>query len=185
MKLMNHSDRFMNLSRRIFMAVILSLVLIAPPSFAAQESEKVGVVDTGKILQLLPETKQAEITLQATAAPLQKELERMNQDLQKSVAAYRQQAASMTKPARDQKEKELNLKGQALDKYQQEKFGRGGVVEKKQTELLIPIRQKVLTAIESIAQKEGFPLVLEKNTAVYVTPARDLTFKVMNQLNIK
>jgi len=184
-KLMNHSERFMNLSRRIVTAIFLSLVLIAPPSFAAQESVKVGVVDTGKILQLLPETKQAETTLQATAAPLQKEFERMNQDLQKSVAAYRQQAASMAKPARDQKEKELNLKGQALEKYQQEKFGRGGVVEKKQTELLIPIRQKVLAAIESIAQKEGFPLVFEKNTAVYVTPANDITFKVMNQLNIK
>jgi len=91
----------------------------------------------------------------------------------------------MTKTAREQKEKELNLQGQAVEKYQQEQFGRGGVVEKKQQELLIPIRQKVLAAVESIAQKEGSSLVLEKSIAVYVTPENDLTFKVMNQLNIK
>ena len=175
----------MNVCRRIIMAVALSLVLVAPQSFAAQESGKVGVVDSGKILQQLPETKQAEATLQATAAPLQKELDRMNQEYQKSVAAYRQQAASLSKSARDQKEKDLNLKGQALERYQQEKFGRGGIIEKKQQELLIPIRQKVLASIESIAKKEGVTLVLEKSASVYVTPEQDLTFKVMNELNIK
>ena len=136
-------------------------------------------------MQQLPETKQAEATLQATAAPFQKEHDRLNQDYQKSIAAYRQQAGSMTKPARDAKEKEIALKGQAIEKYQQEKFGRGGMVERKQQELIIPIRQKVLAAVESVAQSEGFTLVLEKNIAIYVTPANDLTFKVMNQLNIK
>ncbi len=182
---MTHSGGFMNMSRRIVMAVGLSMVLFAPQSFAAQEAGKVSVVDSGKILQQLPETKQAEATLQATAAPLQKELERLQLDYQKSVAAYRQQAASMAKPARDAKEKELGIKGQSVEKYQQEKFGRGGIVEKKQQELLIPIRQKVLAAVESVAQSEGFALVLEKNVAIYVTPANDLTFKVMNKLNIK
>jgi outer membrane protein len=175
----------MKMTHRIIMAVGLSLVLGAPQSFAAQEAGKVSVVDSGKILQQLPETKQAEATLQVTAAPLQQELNRLNQDYQKSVAAYRQQAGSMKKPARELKEKEIGAKAQTIEKYQQEKFGRGGIVEKKQQELLIPIRQKVLAAVEAIAQKEGFALVLEKNIAIYVTPENDLTFKVMNQLNIK
>jgi outer membrane protein len=182
---MTHSGGFMKMSRRIVMAVGLSLVLVAPQSFAAQEAGRVSVVDSGMILQKLPETKQAEVTLQATAAPLQKELDRMNQDYQKAIAAYRQQAGSMAKPARDLKEKEIGAKAQAIEKYQQEKFGRGGVIEKKQQELLIPIRQKVLAAVESVAQKEGFALVLGKNIAIYVTPENNLTFKVMNQLNIK
>ena len=86
---MTHSKGFLNMSRRIIMAVALSLVLAAPQSFAAQEAGKVSVVDSGKILQQLPETKQAEVTLQATVAPLQKELERINKDYQKSVADYR------------------------------------------------------------------------------------------------
>ena len=182
---MNHSKVFMNMSRRIIMAVALSLVLAAPQSFAAQEAGKISVVDSGKILQQLPETKQAEVTLQTTVAPLQKELERMNRDYQKSVADYRQKAGSLTKNVREQKEKELNRKGQAVEKYQQENFGRGGVVEKKQQELLIPIRQKVLAAVESIAQKEGFSLVLEKSIDVDVTPDNDLSFNVLIHLYIK
>jgi outer membrane protein len=182
---MTHSGGFMKMSRRIVMAVALSLVFVTPQSFAAQEAGKVSVVDSGKILQQLPETKQADITLKATAAPLQKELDRMNLDYQKSITVYRQQAGSMTKTAKELKEKEIGTKAMAIEQYQQEKFGRGGVVEKKQQELLIPIRQKVLAAVEAIAQKEGFSLVLEKNIAIYVAPENDLTFKVMNQLNIK
>jgi len=91
----------------------------------------------------------------------------------------------LTKPARDLREKEIGAKGQAIEKYQLEKFGRGGLYEKKQQELLIPIRQKVLSAIESIAKNEGITVVIEKSASVYVTPEHDLTFKVMNHLNIK
>ena len=171
--------------RRIMMAVVLSLLLVGPQSFAAQGASKVGVVDSGKILQLLPDTKQAEASLQAVAAPLQKELERMSQEYQKGLVAYRQQAATLSKTAREQKEKDLGLKGQAIEKFQQEKFGRGGVIEAKQQELYLPIRKKVLASIESIAQSEGFNLVFEKSTSLYTTPENDLTFKVMNQLNIK
>ena len=110
----------MNMSRRIVMAVGLSMVLVAPQSFAAQEASKVGVVDSGKILQLLPETKQAEASLQSAAAPLQKEIAIKNQEFQKAVAEYKKQAASLKPAAREQKEKELTLKSQALQKFQQE-----------------------------------------------------------------
>jgi outer membrane protein len=182
---MHSSGKLLRLSRRVLMTGALSLLLAAPVSFAAQGPEKVGVVDSGKIIQQMPETKQAEATLQSTAAPYQKELDRLSQDYQKSVAAYKQQAASMTKAARDQKEKELNTKGQALDKYQQEKFGRNGILEKKQQELLTPIRNKALAAVQTIAQKEGYSLVIEKSVMVYGSPDNDLTFKVLNQLNIK
>ncbi len=182
---MTHSRKFMKMSRRIIMAVILGLILVAPPSFAAQEVGKVGVVEFSKIWQQLPETKQAQLTLQATVDPLQKELARLKQDYQQSVVAYNLKAPALTKAVKEKKEKELNLKGQIIEKYQQDNFGRGGVIEKKDMELAAPIRQKIATAIEFIAQKEGFTLVFEKSNSFYVTPENDLTFKVLNQLNIK
>ncbi|NTW68347.1 MAG: OmpH family outer membrane protein [Chlorobiaceae bacterium] len=180
---MNHSGGFISVSRRVILSAALSVMLFAPLSAeAAQETGKVGVVDFGKLIQQLPETKVAETTLQATAAPLQKELARLNADYQKSVAAYRQLPATASKAVRDQKEQEANTKGQALQKYQQEQ---GVAVEKKQQELLTPIREKVLAAIKAIAQQGGFTLVIDKGVQVYGTPEHDLTFKAMNQLNIK
>jgi len=175
----------MNMTRRVITAMILGVILVLPAADAAQGAEKTGVVDFGKIMQQMPETKRAEATLQATVTPLQKEFDRLKQDFEKAVAAYKQQAAGMTKAAREQKEKELNIKGQAVQKYQQDKFGRGGVVDKKEQELVAPIRQKALASVQSVAQKEGFTLVLDKSAMIYGTPDHDLTVKVMNQLNIK
>uniref|UniRef100_Q3AQM1 Outer membrane protein OmpH n=1 Tax=Chlorobium chlorochromatii (strain CaD3) TaxID=340177 RepID=Q3AQM1_CHLCH len=179
------TSSFFAVSRRIATGVMLSLTLAAPQAFAAQESGKIGVIDSAKILQQLADTKQAESALQAAAAPMQKELDRMNQDYQQAVAAYRQKAATLAKTAREQKEKELTTKGKAIEKYQQDNFGRGGALEKKQQELFSPVRQKVLTAVEAIAQKEGISVVVEKNSAIYATTDADITYKVLNQLNVK
>ncbi len=182
MNLMKHSTRFMTMSRRIIMAVALSLVLFAPRSFAAQESGKVGVVDSGKIFQLLPEAKQAETSLQAAAGPLQKEIALKNQELQRAIAEYQKQAPSLKPAARNLKEKELNAKSQAAQKFQQEQ---SAVFEKKRQDIIGPVQQKLTSAIKSIAQKEGFSLILDKNAAAYFAPEYDITFKVMNELNIK
>jgi len=185
MNMMHCAGKMMKRARRLVPAMVLGLLLAAPSAFAARGAERIGVVDFGRIMQQMPETKQAEASLQATAAPLQKELERMKTDFENAVGAYKQQAPSMAKAARDQKEKELNLKGQAIQKYQQDKFGRGGIVDKKEQELIAPIRQKALGAVQSLAQKDGFTLVLDKSVMIYGTAYHDLTFKVMNQLNIK
>jgi len=182
MKPMYNRKGFMSVVRKIVMASLLGLMLGAP---ATVHAETVGVVDFGKILLQMPERKQAETTLQAMATPFQNELERMSQDLQKGLVAYEQQKASMAKPAREVKEKELNTKAQAIQKYKLEKFGQEGLVAKKEQELLIPIRQKIVASVQTIAQKEGFTLVLDKGAMIYGTPASDLTFKVMNQLNLK
>ncbi|NTW10904.1 MAG: OmpH family outer membrane protein, partial [Chlorobiaceae bacterium] len=66
---MNYSKRFVNASRRAAMAVALSFALAAPQTFAAQSAEKVGVVDSGKILERLPETKQAEASMKERQLP--------------------------------------------------------------------------------------------------------------------
>lgn len=182
---MKNSSSFFAVSRRIATGVLLSVTLAAPQAFALDTTGKIGVIDSGKILQQLADTKQAETALQAAATPMQKELDRLNKDYQQSVAAYRQKAASLAKTVRDQKENELAQKAKALEKYQQDNFGRGGTLEKKQQELFNPVRQKVLTAVEAIAKKEGITVVVEKNSAIYAAPEADLTFKVLNQLNIK
>lgn len=173
----------MNTARQIVMAIMLSLFLAAPSAQAA--TGQVGVIDFARILQQMPETKKAQATLKSTAAPFEKELQRMNQELQKSLAAYEKERAGMTPQAREQKEKEINLQAQGIKKYQQEKFGRGGILDKKEQELVAPIRTKLLGAIQTLSKKEGFTLVLDKQAMVYGTAEHDLTFKVMNQLNIK
>ena len=167
------------------LAVTFSLMIGSSPVVAApQDAGIVGVVEFGKIMQQLPETKQAYDTLQSTVAPKQKELERLNMEFQQAVAAYRQKSAKLTVAAREKQEKEIMRKEQELKKYQQEQ---DTAIGKKQRELFTPIREKVMDAVKAVAQKEGFTIVLDKNEnlLVYVSPDHDLTAKVLNLLNIK
>lgn len=178
---MNHSEKIITMSRRVVIAVALSLGLATTPSFAAGDPGKIGVVDYGKIFNQLPDTKQAQATMQATTEPIQKELARLNVEYQKAIAAFNQLPASASKAVKEQKGKDAQLKGQTLQKYQQEQ---SLALQKKDQELDSQIKEKITKAVESIAQKEGFSLVLEKNATHYSTPEYDLTYKVIDQLNI-
>jgi len=113
---MNHFSDMMYKSRHILMAALLTLLFATPSLQAAPGApSKTGVVDFARILQQMPEAKKAETTLNTTAEPFKKELQRMNQDLQKSIATYGQAREGMSKQARDLKEKDLNLKAQAME----------------------------------------------------------------------
>jgi outer membrane protein len=179
---MKHSRKYSKLPCCFFATFILGMVFFTLPSFALQGSEKTGVVDIGKILRLMPEMKKAEATLQAESVPVQKQLDRMNQELKNAIALYEQQKQSMAPAVRSQKESELKQKIQALRNYQKTN---AGVLEKRKQTLFSGIRQKIMNVVQSIAQQEDFSVVLDKAVSLYAKPDHDLTLKVMQQLNIQ
>ncbi len=184
MKMMSRKSALTALSRGLFMVFALTM-LFSAPELQAAATGKTGVVDVSKIIKQMPETQKAENILKSTTTQWGKSLEQMQKDFQSGVAAYEKGKASMNQATKTQKENELKTKLQAAQKYEQEKFGRGGALEKKQEELMAPIRQKVLAAIKAVAQKEGFSLILEKQAMVFGDSSLDLTIKVIDQLNKK
>lgn len=169
------------LTRSLFM--LAAVVLLFGTAEAEAATGKTGVVDVSRIIQQMPETKKAENILKSTTSQWGKTLEGMQKEFQTSAANYEKSKASMNSSTKKQKENELKTKLQAIQKYEQEKFGRGGALEKKQSELMKPIQQKVMAAIKKVAQKEGFSLVIEKQAMIYGDNSLDLTLKVIDQLN--
>ncbi|MCG8342330.1 MAG: OmpH family outer membrane protein [Chlorobiales bacterium] len=182
MKMMSRNSTLMSLSRTMIMTLILSLLAIAPSALAAPGDQKTGVVDVAKILDQMPEKKKAENILKATGSQWEKGLDKLKKDFQTAATSYEKQKASLSKTAREQKEKDLNLKYQNIQKYQMEKFGPGGALDKKKAELFAPIRQKILTAVQAVSKKEGFSVIIDKQAMVYGDKSADITFKVISQL---
>lgn len=83
---------------------------------------------------------------------------------------------------RAQKEKELRQKRQALENYQKTN---AGALEKRKQELFMGVRQNIVNVVQETARREDFTVVLDKAAALYINPDRDLTLKVMKQLNIQ
>ncbi len=189
----NYSRGFIGFTHRILLTVSMGLLLTTTPSFGAtQETGKVGVVDMSKVRKQLlewkkTELKKAEVTLQAFIEQIrpevQKEVGPMQLDLKKTIETYNKQFKSLSQAANKSKTDEINKKKEAIDKIVNEKYNR--VVAEKDNELLKPINNDLDAVISSIAQKEGFTLVLDKTVQIYGTPEHDLTFKVLNEMNIK
>ena len=156
---MTHSKGFLDISRRIIMAATLSLVMAASPAFAAPSPAFAAQEKTGYVDFRFIQQNLPE-TKEATVA----------------LNNFYRTLVSKNNPAGASK-KNSAVKGLTKDQEL--------AIAKKEQELLSPINQKIRTAIESIANKEGFTVVLEKNSAYYVAPENDLTTKVGNQLNIK
>ncbi len=175
---MPYLKKFKKISLRIVPALALCMLISIPGAFAASGSpQKIGVVDYGKIFQQMPETKSADQALQTARNQTNTELGKQQAALQSAVQAY--QKAGKPNPA---KEKALRDQEESFRKTVAE---RQNALAKKEQDLIAPIRQKIDSAIESISKKDGYSLIFEKGARVYGDAEYDITFKVMDQLNIK
>ncbi|MBC8524727.1 MAG: OmpH family outer membrane protein [Chlorobium phaeobacteroides] len=181
MKIMSRNSASTLLPRTMFFAVILSFFFVSPELLAVT-GQKTGVIDATSVLNQMHETKKAENILKATGTQWQKGLDNLKKSFQTSAASYEKQKSSLSKAAREQKEKDLNVKLQSIQKYQMDKFGPNGALEKKKAELLAPIHQKLLAAVKAVAVKEGFSVIIDKQAMIYGSSSADITAKVINQL---
>ncbi|NTU50757.1 MAG: OmpH family outer membrane protein [Desulfobulbaceae bacterium] len=173
------------LVKRSFVAALLSLFLLGGTVFA-QGVQKIGYVDTEKLIQQMPEAKQAEAALKKLTDQWEAEFGKLKKDYEESIADYERKKSTMAATAKQQKEEEILKKQQVLQEFQVKKLGRGGELERKQVDLLKPIRDKAMKAIEKIAKQQGYTMVIEKgsvvNVVLYADKANDLTFKVLDEL---
>ncbi|NTV26378.1 MAG: OmpH family outer membrane protein [Chlorobiaceae bacterium] len=174
---MPYIKELQSISRRILMAIALCMLISTPRVFAASATQKIGVVDYAKIFQQMPETKTAEQTLTTSRNQTNAELGKLQAALQNNIQAYQKAGKQNAVKEKELRTQEENFRKAVADKQ--------GVLSKKEQELITPIRQKIDTAIESIAKKEGYSIIFDKAVRVYGDAEYDITFKVMDQLSIK
>ncbi len=167
--------------------LIFSLIFVLVVSVFAQQTTtlKVGVVDSEVILSQLPEYKKAQEQLNEVVKKWQSELDSLTLDYQEKLDSYRKQEAMMTEDVKLKEQQELMKLEQEIYNYRQRKFGQQGELTQVQEQLLNPIKQNIIKAIEKVAKEEKVTLVLDKAgdvVVLYSDPSYDLTFKVLDQL---
>lgn len=139
-----------------------------------------AVVDTAKILQQLPQREAIGKKLSQEFQPravelnkLQKQLVELNQKRQRDAALMTPQESTDLIRKLEQLDAQLKLKGKAFKEDQQ----RRGQEENNK---LIVLLQK---AVEKVAKRGGYDIVLARQAALYVTPERDISDKVIEELS--
>mgnify|MGYP002626840530 FL=1 len=167
--------------------VLLSLVLlltIAATSVA--QAVKFGHFDSNAFMEQMPDVKEVQKTMDAEQSKIEKTITTLNEDFQKMYQEYQQKAAQMTNAEQMEKEQELQESYQKIQQYIQ--VSRQEIAQ-KQRELMTPIIQRVMRAVQEVGVENNFLYIIEEKAgaAVYVssTKSTDITPLLKKKLGIK
>ena len=165
---------------------LLLILLISTVTIFAQNTQKIGYVDSQIILTQLPEAIKAQSDLDAMTNVWSNKVDSMKLALQQQYADVQKQLATMTDDQKQIKQKELIDKEQQIYAFQNQKFGQpNGEIYQKQETIFEPVKKKIYAAIELVAKEEGMQFIFDKSGDIlllYADSAFDITFKVLDSL---
>lgn len=158
-------------------AILLSSVAVA--------QQKIGHINAEELLQFMPETKEAQNTLDAYTEQLQKDVKDMEAEFQTKLADLNNNKANMSQIMQDSKTQELQQLQQRIQDYS---LRAREDLQKKQLDLLKPIVDKANTAINEVAKENNFTYVFDssqsKAVVIFAVDSEDIMPLVKAKLGL-
>ncbi|AWK81161.1 TPA: OmpH family outer membrane protein [Photobacterium damselae] len=157
----------------------LSLVILSSSMYAnaAEAAQKIGYVATGQAMAQLAKRYNVQDKLRKEFSGRVNELRSLEKKMKAKIDKLKRDGAVMSDSDRTKLQRELaslesdyKLKAQALAEDQRR---RGQEEEQK-------LVMKIRTAIDSVAKKEGYNLVLDANAVLFASKKDDLSQKVIS-----
>lgn len=162
------------------------LFIAAAFLFAVQlNAQRVGFLDTEKILASIPEYNSAKSQLESLEKGYRTKVENEFAAIEKLYNAYQANKGTMSQVVRAQKENEIISKEEAAKKLQESYFGENGIMQKKSQELLSPIKERVQAAIVRVAKSGGYMMIVDiasQSGVIYTNSQYDLSQEVIKVL---
>lgn len=164
----------------------ITFTVLAAFSLQAQTTLKIGYADVEYIFSQMPESKTIEAELQALQTQLKKGIDTQIANFQKKVAEYQQFGANVPEAVRQNTEREIRQIQENIEKMQQDAQNE---MQRKQTQLMEPIYQRVGKAIEDVAKENGFSLILNNQISgldviLYGDEKLDISDLVLKKLGV-
>jgi outer membrane protein len=153
---------------RIILVVAGLFMLLSNSS--AQTVLKLGHVDINQILSSLPQRDSAAAVMEKETKEIQKAFEDMSAEYNKLFDAYEQAAPTLTEVVRKAKEADLLDKQKRLEEFQQNATTK---LDQRNAELVKPILDKILKAIDKVAAEHGFTYILDVSKGAVVYTSKD------------
>ena len=157
---------------------------------AVNAQQKLAHINSADLLQSMPEMKAADATFQTFQNQKKTQLEQMDAERQKKIAAYQDKAKTVSEANREQVGKELetmakeiqDLEGrmQEVQQKAQQELGQ------KQAELYQPIYLKAENAVKAVSKEKGYAYVFDISQpgVVYFEGGEDILGFVKTKLGI-
>ena len=154
-------------------------------SLTATFAQKVGYMDTDSILAQIPEYVQAQQQLSDLADKYKSAVEVDLGKVDRMYKQYQQNKSAYTASQRENYENQIITAEQDVKEKQKLYFGEDGVIAKKTSELIDPIKQRVQNAIDAVAISGDYGLIIDiaaNSGVVYYNPKWNLNNEILKIL---
>lgn len=177
--------RFRRRNAAIALALIAALVTLTAPRAHAQQS--MAYIDSDFILNQTPEYQTIQQQLDRIAEEWQSELDERRQELDQQFREYQARELLYTNEERQRRRQEIVRSEEELEQLRVRYFGPEGEIFAEQERLMRPLQERILEAVERVANAEGYDYVFDKSGEflfMFARPQYDLSNDVLQELGI-
>jgi outer membrane protein len=164
-----------------YIPAALAAIVLAMGVSGASAQQKVGFVNTQRVLSQTPAVATVQQTLEREFAATRAGIDSMETRLQTGQQQLQQQGSTLSEAVRQQRTQELQ---QLYSQYQQRGQQAQAAVQQRESVLMQPVLRTVNDAIEAERRAGAFSYLLDagSNLVVAIDPALDITDKVITRL---
>lgn len=159
-------------------AVLMASVLMA--GTVAAKDMKIGVVNVRAVFSQIPQTAKVQEVLKTEFGARFEEMQKLESDLKFNIEKFKRDGSTMS----EQQKKELQT---TIEKQQQQYEPMARSLEEsyrqRQGEENNKIGALIKTAIEAVAAKDQYDLILNAEAAVFAKPEFDISEAVVTQVS--
>ena len=167
--------------------VLLALGLMcgAPGTLWAQQT--IGYIDSDYLLEQTAEYETIQNEIDQLAEQWQAELEKKRQQVEEMKEEYQARELLYTEEERSEKRAQIRQAEQEVQRLRTQYFGPDGELFAQQKELMRPLQERILAAVETVATREGYDYVFDKSGEflfMYASEQHNLNDQVLQELGI-
>lgn len=151
-------------------------------------AQRYAIIDTKFILDKMPDYKQAQKQLDEVAAGWQKEIDAMQQELDRMYKDFDAEQVMLSDDLKKKREDQLFAREKKVRDLQRQRFGFEGDLFKKRQELIKPVQDKVYGAVQRLATQRGYDFILDKSegiTVIFADPKLEKSEDVLRELGVQ
>lgn len=166
--------------KRFIITVLASMSVVV---LSAQS--KVAYIYSERVFKAQPEYALANQTIDDYAKQGEEIYKNKVTNVETMFKEFQETESRMSELYRTSVKNEIIKREQEATDYQEDYFGEEGFLATKQMELMKPIEEKVLKAVNSIAEQYGYDMIFDLSTTkstIYQNPKLDVTDLVIDAL---
>jgi outer membrane protein len=166
--------------------ITLFFALIISVAGAQDTKQKFGHINTGNLIELLPEIKQADSLLTAYQDSLLITENALTTDFEKDYTEFVQlaNAGELTKIAMQNKQQEFQKREEEIVNLR--RANQLAILQKRQ-ELMNPVLEKLQTAVNEVAKENGYSYIFDigSGSLLFANESHDLEALVKQKLGLQ